>query len=170
MQVFIDDDKATSGRRAATDGADLLRKALADRGQANIIVATGASQFDMLAVFEAVTNAVAHRDYSMGGSKVRLRLFDDRLELYTPGQLPNTMTPESLPYRQSSRNEVVTSLLARCPVEGDELGTHRSHIMDKRGEGVPIILSRSEQLSRRMPEYRLLDESELLLTIYAAEV
>jgi len=127
-------------------------------------------QFDMLAVFEAVTNAVAHRDYSMGGSKVRLRLFDDRLELYTPGQLPNTMTPESLPYRQSSRNEVVTSLLARCPVEGDELGTHRSHIMDKRGEGVPIILSRSEQLSRRMPEYRLLDESELLLTIYAAEV
>ncbi len=41
-------------------------------------------QFDMLAVFEAVTNAVAHRDYSMSGSKVRLRLFDDRLELYTP--------------------------------------------------------------------------------------
>ena len=40
--------------------------------------------FDMLAVFEALTNAVAHRDYSMAGSKVRLRLFDDRLELYTP--------------------------------------------------------------------------------------
>jgi len=125
-------------------------------------------QFDMLAVFEAVTNAVAHRDYSMGGSKVRLRLFDDRLELYTPGDLPNTMTPDSLPYRQSSRNEVVTSLLARCPVDAEELGTHRSHIMDKRGEGVPIILSRSEQLSGRVPEYRLVDESELLLTIYAA--
>jgi hypothetical protein len=50
-------------------------------------------QFEMLAVFEAVTNAVAHRDYSMAGSKVRLRLFDDRLELYSPGMLPNTMTP-----------------------------------------------------------------------------
>ncbi len=49
-------------------------------------------QFDMLAVFEAVTNAVAHRDYSMAGSKVRLRLFDDRLELYSPGMLSNTMT------------------------------------------------------------------------------
>lgn len=127
-------------------------------------------QFDMLAVFEAVTNAVAHRDYSMAGSKVRLRLFDDRLELYTPGLLPNTMTPESLPYRQASRNEAITSLLARCPVERDDFKSHRTHIMDKRGEGVPIILSRSEQLSGKIPEYRLIDESELLLTIFAANV
>lgn len=125
-------------------------------------------QFDMLAVFEAVTNAVAHRDYSMAGSKVRLRLFDDRLELYTPGLLANTMTPESLPYRQAARNEAITSLLARCPVERDDFKSHRTHIMDKRGEGVPIILSRSEELSGRIPEYRLIDESELLLTIHAA--
>ena len=127
-------------------------------------------QFDMLAVFEAVTNAVAHRDYSMAGSKVRLRLFDDRLELYTPGLLVNTMTPESLPYRQAARNEAITSLLARCAIERDDLKGHRTHIMDKRGEGVPIILSRSEELSGNAPEYRLIDESELLLTIHAADV
>jgi predicted HTH transcriptional regulator len=48
-------------------------------------------------VFEAITNAVAHRDYSIPGSKVRLRLFDDRLEIFSPGMLPNTMTTESLP-------------------------------------------------------------------------
>lgn len=123
-------------------------------------------QFDMLAVFEAVVNAVAHRDYSMYGSKVRIRMFDDRLEMYSPGMLPNTMTPESLPYRQAARNETLTSLLARCPVKGE--WTHRGHIMDKRGEGVPIILSRSEALSGRKPEYRLIDDSELVLTIYAA--
>lgn len=127
-------------------------------------------QFDMLAVFEAVTNAVAHRDYAITGSKVRLRLFDDRLELYTPGHLPNTMTPESLEYRQVSRNEAVTSLLARCPVVRPEIASHRSHIMDKRGEGVPIILSRSEALSGRRPDYRMADESELILTLYAASV
>ena len=126
--------------------------------------------FDMLAVFEAVTNSVAHRDYSMAGSKVRLRLFDDRLELYTPGLLVNTMTPESLPYRQAARNEAITSLLARCPVPRDDFKSHRTHIMDKRGEGVPIILSRSESLSGRAPDYRMFDESELLLTIYAAAV
>ena len=126
--------------------------------------------FDMLAVFEALANAVAHRDYSMAGSKVRLRLFDDRLELYTPGLLVNTMTPESLPYRQAARNEAITSLLARCPVPRDDFKSHRTHIMDKRGEGVPIILSRSESLSGQAPDYRLIDESELLLTIYAAAV
>ena len=126
--------------------------------------------FDMLAVFEALANAVAHRDYSMAGSKVRLRLFDDRLELYTPGLLVNTMTPESLPYRQAARNEAITSLLARCAVERDDFKSHRTHIMDKRGEGVPIILSRSEELSGKAPEYRLIDESELLLTIHAAAV
>ena len=125
-------------------------------------------QFDMLAVFEAITNAVAHRDYSMHGSKVRLRLFEDRLELYTPGMLVNTMTPETLSHRQSVRNETITSLLARCPIEREDVLEHRTHIMDKRGEGVPIILNSSEALSGRIPEYRLLDESELMLTIYAA--
>lgn len=129
-------------------------------------------QYDLLAVFEAVTNAVAHRDYSMASGKVRLRMFDDRLEIYTPGMLPNTMTPESLPFRQATRNEVLTSLLARCPVDwapgAGAAITHRFYIMDRRGEGVPIILARSEELSGRAPEYRMLDESELLLTIYAA--
>lgn len=126
-------------------------------------------QFDMIAVFEAVTNAVAHRDYSMAGSKVRLRLFEDRLELFTPGSLPNTMTPESLPFRQAARNETITSLLARCPVQHRDLQSHRAHIMEKRGEGVPTILSRSEALSGRKPVYRLIDESELMLTIYASD-
>lgn len=125
-------------------------------------------QFDMTAVFEAVTNALAHRDYSMAGSKVRLRMFRDRLELYSPGMLPNTMTPEGLRYRQAARNEALTSLLARCPVGTDGIPIHRSHIMDKRGEGVSIILARSEQLSGRSPEYRMSDDSELALTIYAA--
>ncbi|MBE2294398.1 MAG: putative DNA binding domain-containing protein [Phycisphaerales bacterium] len=127
-------------------------------------------QFDMLAVFEAVTNAVAHRDYSMAGTKVRLRLFDDRLELFSPGMLPNTMTPESLPFRQSSRNEALTSLLARCPINNDVLTAHRQHFMDKRGEGVPIILEASERLAGRRPEYRLNDESELMLIIYGARM
>ncbi|GHU27199.1 ATPase AAA [Betaproteobacteria bacterium] len=128
-------------------------------------------QFDMLAVFEAVTNAVAHRDYSMAGAKVRLRLFDDRLELFSPGMLSNTMTTESLPFRQAARNEALTSLLARCPVvDDDALAAHRQHIMDKRGEGVSIILEMSERLSGKRPEYRLSDGSELKLTIYAAGV
>lgn len=125
-------------------------------------------QFDMLAVFEAVTNAVAHRDYSIHGSKIRLRLFDDRLEIYSPGAIPNTMTVESLAFRQAARNEAITSLLARCPIGDGALAAYRSHIMDKRGEGVPIILARTRQLSGKEAIYRLVDEVELILTIPAA--
>ena len=128
-------------------------------------------QFDMTAVFEAVVNTVAHRDYSIHGSKIRLRLFADRLELSSPGAIPNTMTVESLPYRQSARNETLTSLLAKCAVPPglDWLETERRTLMDKRGEGVRIVLESSEALSGKRPEYRLIDESELLLTIFAAK-
>jgi glucosamine-6-phosphate deaminase len=48
MNTVIESDKAVLGRRAAADGADKIRQAIRARGQANIIVATGASQFEML--------------------------------------------------------------------------------------------------------------------------
>ncbi len=125
-------------------------------------------QYDMTAVFEALVNAVAHRDYSIHGAKIRLRMFADRLELYSPGAIPNTMTVESLPYRQAARNEAITSLLAKCSVpEADRADTGRSAMMDKRGEGVQLIISRTEKLSGQTPVFRLIDESELLLTIPA---
>ena len=127
-------------------------------------------QFDLLAVFEAMVNAVAHRDYSMYGSKIRLRLFENRLELYVPGMPANTMTPEQLPHRQVARNEAITSLLARCPMEGTDFSSHRTHIMDKRGEGVLIIFSRTADLAREIPVYRMIGESELLLVIPATSV
>lgn len=125
-------------------------------------------QFSIRAVFEAVVNAVAHRDYSIHGSKIRLFVFDDRLELYSPGALPNSLTLESLPLRQSTRNELLTTLLGRVPVQwqgASRLG--RGYFIEKRGEGVPIILRESRELSGRDPEYRLIDDSELLLTIWS---
>ena len=127
-------------------------------------------QYDMTAVFEAVVNAIAHCDYSVHGSKVRLRLFDNRLEIHSPGAIPNSMTVDSLRYRQSARNETICSLLAKCPIPDESwLATDRRNIMEKRGEGVPIILENSTHLSGREPEYRLIDDAELLLTIHAAD-
>lgn len=125
-------------------------------------------QFDLPSVFEAIVNAVAHRDYSMQDSKIRLRLFSDRLQIYSPGAIPNTMTVDSLPYRQAARNETITSLLAKCPIEDDQSElTTRYTMMDKRGEGVSLILQRSEELSGIKPDYKVIDDCELLLTIYA---
>ncbi|MFZ0724444.1 MAG: ATP-binding protein [Desulfobacterales bacterium] len=127
-------------------------------------------QYDLTAVFEALVNAVAHRDYAIYGSKIRLKMFADRLEIYSPGTIPNTMTIESLMYRQAARNETLTSLLAKCPVPSDIewVNTDRQTLMDKRGEGVRIIMENSENLSGKRPVYHLIDEAELLLTMYAA--
>src|SRR4051794_22905461 len=48
MNVNVSSDKLELGRRAAADGASRIRQAIAARGRANVIVATGASQFEML--------------------------------------------------------------------------------------------------------------------------
>ena len=125
-------------------------------------------QFSIRAIFEAVVNAVAHRDYSVYGSKIRLFMFDDRLELYSPGGLPNGMTIESMSVRQSTRNELITTLLARCPMEDPSGQLGRRFLIEKRGDGVKIIQEESRRLSGREPSYRLIDDAELLLTIYSA--
>jgi glucosamine-6-phosphate deaminase len=53
LNIDIAETKQESGRRAAKHGAKLLKDAVARNGSANIIVATGASQFEMLAVLAA---------------------------------------------------------------------------------------------------------------------
>ena len=122
-------------------------------------------QFSERAVFEALVNAVAHRDYSMAGARIRLRLFGDRLELYVPGGLVNTLTVDSLHLRQANRNKLIVSLLARCSAPS---GVGRTRLMDRRGDGVPIIRREAQVLSGRLPEYSLIDTSELRLLMWAS--
>ena len=124
-------------------------------------------QYSERAVFEALVNAVAHRDYSMAGTRIRLHMFKDRIELCVPGGLTNTLTTEGMQYRQHSRNELIVSLLARCPVDNENLS--RTYMMERRGDGVPIILDESRALSGRRPEYTVIDDSELRLVIWAAD-
>ena len=94
-------------------------------------------------------------------------MFRDRLEINTPGALPNSMTIESMAQISAPRNEVIASLFAQYyPVEDPLLG--KNQLMDKRGAGVRLILNRSESLSGRRPVYENLDDMELKLTIYAA--
>ena len=127
------------------------------------------SQYSMRAVFEAVVNAVVHRDYSKAGSKIRLFMFTDRLELYSPGALANTLTVDDLPYNQATRNELLARLLSETTLD-DNIGAQvvRRHFLERRGEGVGIILNESEQLSGKIPVYELFGE-ELRLTIFAAK-
>ena len=127
-------------------------------------------QYSVAAVFEAVVNAVAHRDYSMGSRRIRLSMFKDRLEINSPGKLPNSMTIESMDASQATRNEVIASVFGRIPV-GKAPGTgDRRYFMERRGDGVSIILNETRKTAGILPKYKIIDESNLLLTIPAARL
>ncbi len=125
-------------------------------------------QYSDKALFESLVNAVAHRDYSVRASKIRLSMFEDRLEIQSPGSLPNNLTVESMATRQATRNEALTSVLGRMSVETVRGSEDRQYFMERRGDGVPIIRRETQALSGKLPEYRLIDESEVCLTIPAA--
>ena len=129
---------------------------------------TDLPQYSVEALFEALVNAVAHRDYSIRGSRVRLSMFADRLEINSPGDLPNNLTIDAMAARQSTRNEAIASVLGRVPV-GDIPGSgQRRYFMERRGDGVPVIFRETRALCGRSPSYRLLDDSDLFLCIPAA--
>ena len=125
-------------------------------------------QFSPRAVFEAIVNAVVHRDYSIENAKIRLFIFDDRLELYSPGALPNTLPVEAMRNRQATRNETLTSNLRALKVGDIDGSGDRQYFLELRGEGVPTIYEETRQLTGRDPGYELLGGAELRLTIPSA--
>ena len=76
------------------------------------------------------------------GSRIRLSMFADRLEIQSPGALPNSLTVDSMADRQATRNEALTSALGRLPVDGIPGSEERRYFMERRGDGVPIIKRR----------------------------
>lgn len=130
---------------------------------------TDLPQYSEKALFEAIVNAVVHRDYSIQGSKIRLSMFTDRIEIISPGGLPNNLTIDSMDVRQSTRNEALASMFGRMSVENVLGSGERQFFMERRGDGVPIIFRETEALSGKIPDYELIDDSELILTIPAAD-
>ena len=123
-------------------------------------------QYHLGAVFEAIVNAVAHRDYSLYAQRICLFMFADRLEIHSPGALPNTLSLESMSRLSVPRNEILASLFSRYyPV--DEVGLGKSYLMDRRGFGVEMILRESEKISGKCPRYETISDLELSLTLYA---
>jgi len=105
-------------------------------------------QYDEIALREAVVNAVAHRDYSLTGSQIRLFIFDDRIEVRSPGRLPNTVTLENIKVGvHAERNPRICTVL-----------THLGYMSDI-GTGIPrLIIRLTKRLSGREPEFELFDE------------
>lgn len=86
------------------------------------------------AVREAIVNAVAHRDYTISVMDIELSIYADRLEIISPGRLPNTVTVDKMRvgYR-ASRNELLKEVLRDYRyVEATGLGVPRKIIAGMR--------------------------------------
>ncbi|MDE2763415.1 MAG: putative DNA binding domain-containing protein [Gemmatimonadota bacterium] len=127
-------------------------------------------QYSVKAVFEAVVNAVAHRDYSIASQRIRLAMFRDRLEIDSPGALPNNMTIDGMDAGQATRNEVIASVFGRIPVGEVPGSDHRRYLMERRGDGVSIIKRGTRSLAGVSPRYALVGGSSLFLSIPAARL
>lgn len=68
-------------------------------------------EYPVPAVREAIVNAVAHRDYSIRGDEIRVLMFADRIEVYSPGRLPGHITVENIVEERFARNEVIVQVL-----------------------------------------------------------
>ena len=83
-------------------------------------------EYPMLAVHEAVVNALIHRDYMEVGSEVHIDIFDDRMEIYSPGGMLDGSFVQDLNIDQVASKR-------RNPVIADLFG--RMHFMERRGSG-----------------------------------
>ena len=68
--------------------------------------------YPLEAVREAIVNAIAHRDYTIAVMDIELSIYSNRLEIISPGRLPNTVTVDKMRagYR-ASRNELIKEVL-----------------------------------------------------------
>ncbi|MGH7826887.1 MAG: ATP-binding protein [Candidatus Binatia bacterium] len=93
---------------------------------------------------EALMNAVAHRDYGLSGASIEIWMFDDHIEVRSPGLPPAPVTFEQLRLQKSihfSRNPLIVRVLA-------DLGYLR-----EMGEGVPRMFQEMEHYGLRPPEF-----------------
>lgn len=64
------------------------------------------------AVREAVVNALVHRDYLLSGTTIELSIYEDRLEIVSPGRLPNGITPQRMVTGcRSARNQLLKDVM-----------------------------------------------------------
>lgn len=101
-------------------------------------------EYPIFAWQEALVNAVAHRDYALTGAPVEVWMFDDRIEIRSPGLPPAPVTLEQLRQQQRihfSRNPLLVRALA-------DLGYLR-----EMGEGVPRMFQEMEHHGLRAPEF-----------------
>jgi ATP-dependent DNA helicase RecG len=126
---FLDSEDFTGPIRKVFDGAMAfvqrnLRKVQAGRG----VNAPGVPEIPRVVFEELLVNALVHRDY-MVSAPIRLLIFDNRIEIISPGHLPNNLTVEKIRAGNSNiRNPILVSHVAKgiLPYRGFASGILRA--------------------------------------------
>ena len=103
---------------------------------------------------EMVVNACVHRNYAITGSRIRIFMYDNRLECISPGRLPNTVTVEKLRSGVSyASNPVLLKFM-------DNL-----RYIDRLGRGFPMIFSEMKRLGKTVEVYEFGEELRVVLPL-----
>jgi ATP-dependent DNA helicase RecG len=90
------------------------------------------SDYPFKAVREVLVNAIIHRDYQIIGTEVHVDMYDDRLEITSPGGMLNGSRIQDLDLKRvpsMRRNEIISDIFGRL------------HYMDRRGSGIGRIIN-----------------------------
>lgn len=110
-------------------------------------------EYPEFAWFEGIVNAVTHRNYSIRGQHITVTLFDDRLEIKSPGVLPNIVTIQNILHERFSRNPKIARILS-------EFGW-----VKEMNEGVKRIYNEMENFFLSQPRYSEPNNSSVLLML-----
>jgi ATP-dependent DNA helicase RecG len=107
---------------------------------------------------EAVVNALIHRDYLLAGTDIELAIYQDRLEIISPGKLPNGITPERMRAgTRAARNQLLKDVMR-------DYG-YLEHI----GMGVPRKIIRGMKEHNDTDPDLIEDDERFILRLFARE-
>lgn len=110
-------------------------------------------EYPEFAWYEGLVNAVTHRDYSNTGEYITIKLFDDRIEICSPGKLGGFVTLDTMKTKRYSRNPQIARVL-------NELG-----IVRELNEGVKRIYGEMKKLFLKEPLYSEPERNSVLLVL-----
>jgi len=106
------------------------------------------------AVREAVVNALVHRDYLLSGTTIEISIYEDRLEIISPGRLPNGITPQRMRAGcRAARNQLLKDVMRDYGyLEHMGMGVPRKivKLMRERNGTEPDLIEEEERFTVRL--------------------
>jgi ATP-dependent DNA helicase RecG len=106
------------------------------------------------AVRETIVNALIHRDYLLSSSDIELSVYDDRLDVFSPGRLPNGITPDRMRTGcRAARNQLLKDIMRDYGyLEHMGMGVPRKMVRGMMGHNgtVPDLLEEGESFRVRL--------------------